>query len=101
MEWYHLNSNGYPDIFDHARTTCDTGDIAWRQPTTVIHSGGMVESGSTVFIWSGMRYPANFNRYRHILDLAQITCDTADIARRRKLGVIVEIAVTSSSVQDK
>ena len=35
---YPRNSNGYPHIFDDARTTGDTADIVRRQPTTVIQN---------------------------------------------------------------
>jgi hypothetical protein len=74
---YRRNSNGYPHIFDHARTIGDTASIGRRRPTTEIQNGGL-QTGSRMFVWNGMRYRRNSNLYYHIFDHARIDGDTSD-----------------------
>jgi hypothetical protein len=52
------NSNGFSHIFDHARISGDTADIARRQSTSEVQNCGL-QTGSTLYLWSGMTYRQN------------------------------------------
>jgi len=90
---YRRNSNGYPHIFDHARINGNIVDIVRHCPTLFdvnrprFLDGGL-QTGSTLYLWNGMRYHRNYNEYPHIFDHARTIGDIADIGRRRPTTVI-------------
>ena len=80
---YRQNSDGYPYIFDPGLINGDVTDIARCQTTSVIQDGGL-QTGSTMFLWNGMRHNRNSNGYPDIFDHARTCVRSANIVRHQQ-----------------